>query len=67
MAQIFSGIALVCIACIVILSLAMHWYVKKKADTAPKHAGQIVLRGSFIRMVLCIAAVIFFLLSSVIK
>ncbi len=67
MAQVFSTIALICVACIVILSLAMHWYVKKKADAAPDRAGQMVLRGSFIRMALCIAAIIFFLLSSIIQ
>ncbi len=29
MAQVFSTIALICVVCIVILSLAMHWYVKE--------------------------------------
>ena len=63
MTQVFSTIALICVACIVILSLAMHWYVKKKADAAPDRAGQM----AFIRMALCIAAIIFFLLSSIIQ
>ena len=55
-----------CAVCVVLLSLGMHWYVKKRADVEPERAGQVVLRGSLARTLLCVLAAAFFLLSSVI-
>ena len=67
MAQVFSVLGTLCAVGVVALSLGMHWYVKKRADVEPERAGQVVLRGSLARTLLCVAAAAFFLLSSVIK
>ncbi len=66
MAQVFSVLGVACAVCVVLLSLGMHWYVKKRADIEPERAGQVVLRGSLARTLLCVLAAAFFLLSSVI-
>lgn len=66
MAQVFSVLGVACAVCVVVLSLGMHWYVKKRADIEPERAGQVVLRGSLARTLLCVLAAAFFLLSSVI-
>lgn len=66
MAQVFSVLGIACAVCVVLLSLGMHWYVKKRADIEPERAGQVVLRGSLARTLLCVLAAAFFLLSSVI-
>lgn len=65
MAQVFSVLGIACAVCVVVLSLGMHWYVKKRADVEPERAGQVVLRGSLARTLLCVLAAAFFLLSSV--
>lgn len=66
MAQVFTVLGIACAVCVVLLSLGMHWYVKKRADIEPERAGQVVLRGSLARTLLCVLAAAFFLLSSVI-
>lgn len=66
MAQVFTVLGIACAVCVVLLSLGMHWYVKKWADIEPERAGQVVLRGSLARTLLCVLAAAFFLLSSVI-
>ena len=66
MAQVFTVLGIACAVCVVLLSLGMHWYVKKRADVEPERAGQVVLRGSLARTLLCVLAAAFFLLSSVI-
>lgn len=64
MATVLTGLGLACAAAVVILSIGMHWYVKKRADLEPDRAGRIVMRGSLARTLLCIAAAVFFLVSS---
>ena len=64
MATILKGLRLACVAAVVILSIGMHWYVKKRADLEPDRAGRVVMRGSLARTLLCIVAAVFFLVSS---
>lgn len=64
MAKLLGILGLCCVACVVAVSMGMHWYVKKRADMEPERAGRIVLRGSLARTVLCIAAAVLFLVSS---
>lgn len=66
MAQVFSVLGMVCVVCVIAVSVGMHWYVKKRAELEPERAEQIVLRGSLARTLLCVAAAVFFLLSSAI-
>ena len=64
MAPILQGLGLACVAAVVMLSIGMHWYVKKRADLEPDRAGRVVMRGSLARTLLCIVAAVFFLVSS---
>lgn len=64
MATVLKGLGLACVAAVVILSIGMHWYVKKRADLEPERAGRVVMRGSLARTLLCIVAAVFFLVSS---
>lgn len=66
MPRILQILGLICVVAVVALSIGMHWYVKKKADAEAIKAGQVALRGSLARTILCILAAVFFLLSNVV-
>lgn len=66
MGQVFLGLGLACVACVVIISVILYWYIKKRAVDEPEQAERYILRGAFVRTTLSVLAAVFFVLSNVI-
>lgn len=62
MNQVFWALGIFCIVGVVTVSVIVLWFVKR---CAPEQVERHMVYGGFLRMVLSILAVIFFVLSSI--
>ena len=67
MGQLFHILGLLCVICVIAVSLLMFWYIKKRAADEPAAAEKYILCGAFVRVVFSILAALLLVMSSILQ